>query len=411
MKTRGWFAFWRQAVMCRRLVYAALPLLCLMAAVFFAPSAPPAPPGASASSAPAATVGSISVVARLDSFPRAAPSWGDALNPDGQVPATGFAAYYLDRSKSGRVIAREEVPHINIHYGYDDFHGIPSDQFDAYWIGRLHVPQRAVYSLFVWHVSQMTGRIRLVIDGRLVGDGLSRDLPDNLLLEAGDHVVAVEYANFWHTTNFRLNLRPSVPVMTSPDSLAPSLRALQLPADTVVFLVTATWHGNRFDNTFPLYIDDSRPYVLLVQGSGLNWEIHGTPLAIVSDSADNDFRAPGSPPVFFWETYIDMPDALFSAGNCRCQGAEIDCADEFDKMTALIERVQQWTGYPLAGVGVGDDHRAPRLRTDAASLQQKQEAFARFKAEEGGKCAAKYREETGQGMQRRFDAIMPQAAP
>lgn len=95
--------------------------------------------------------------------------------------------------------SREEVPHINIHYSYDDFHGIPSDRFDAYWIGRLHVPQRAVYSLFVWHVSQMTGRIRLVIDGRLVGDGLSRDLPDNLLLEAGDHVVAVEYANFWHT--------------------------------------------------------------------------------------------------------------------------------------------------------------------------------------------------------------------
>ena len=106
MKTRGWFAFWRQATTCRRLVYAAALLLCLMAAALFASSAPPAPPGASASSAPAATVGSISVVARLDSFPRAAPSWGDALNPDGQVPATGFAAYYLDRSKPGRVIAR-----------------------------------------------------------------------------------------------------------------------------------------------------------------------------------------------------------------------------------------------------------------------------------------------------------------
>lgn len=45
MKTRGCFAFWRQAATCRRLVYAAALLLCLMAAALFALSAPPAPPG------------------------------------------------------------------------------------------------------------------------------------------------------------------------------------------------------------------------------------------------------------------------------------------------------------------------------------------------------------------------------
>ena len=404
---QGGSGFWRHATAFRRLAYVvSLLVLLLMAAALFMPRP------ATLSSLPKATVSSITVVAMLDSFPLAANAWRDELDLDGEVPASGYAAYYLERyrlddNKRRRIIAREQVPRVDIHYTYDGFHDIPSEQFDGYWVRRLQVPQRAVYSLFMSGVSSSTGHVCLIIDGRQIVAGVSEDLPDNLLLEAGEHIVEVEYSNLWHTTDFSFNIRPSVPVMPSPDVLAPSLQALQLPADTVVFLVFASHNDANY--TVPLYIDETRPYILLLQGGGLSWEIHGTPLAIVSNSIHSDFYASGSPPVFFWQKYLEMPIEPFYASNCRCQGSDLDCPDNFDKITAIVTQVQQWTGYPLAGAGFTADNRVPHIHTDKASLQQQREAFARFQAEESRKCAAIYQEQR-KGMQRRFDDVMPRAA-
>ena len=87
---QGGFAFWRHSAMFRRLGCAVLLLaLLLTAAALFMPSP------ATLSSLPKATVSSITVVAKLDSFPLATNAWRDELDLDGEFPASGYAAHYL----------------------------------------------------------------------------------------------------------------------------------------------------------------------------------------------------------------------------------------------------------------------------------------------------------------------------
>lgn len=89
---QGGSGFWRHATAFRRLAYVvSLLVLLLMAAALFMPRP------ATLSSLPKATVSSITVVAKLDSFPLAANAWRDELDLDGEVPASGYAAYYLER--------------------------------------------------------------------------------------------------------------------------------------------------------------------------------------------------------------------------------------------------------------------------------------------------------------------------
>ena len=175
----------------------------------------------------------------LDYFPRAESTWGDILNPRGIIPANGYAVWYLDTGHSrqpgigddGRprnpqpqgpelipaftpqpqhVVAREKIGSISVDYGWNELHGIPSRQFAAYWVGRIRIPQRSLYSIkndMGW------ARVRVILDGYILIDG-EKGKYISLELDSGDHLLEVEYVNAWHTTKFRLDIVPA-PILSN----------------------------------------------------------------------------------------------------------------------------------------------------------------------------------------------------
>jgi len=142
--------------------------------------------------------GSKESVKTAGGYPKANSTWGEKLNPTGRVPDRGFSAYYIDTNNPGKVIAHEAVDSITINYIYDDFHGIDSKNFGAYWVGYVNTPEQETRRIAI---SQGWSKARIMIDGAVVYTG---DSDEELLLsfEPGKHLVEVEYVNNWHTTEF-----------------------------------------------------------------------------------------------------------------------------------------------------------------------------------------------------------------
>jgi len=76
--------------------------------------------------------------AALSSYPLADHSWGDTFNPQKSTPSQGYFAWYINTNQPKQVIGREMVNSIAINYPFDQFLKIPSEDFGAYWAGRLH---------------------------------------------------------------------------------------------------------------------------------------------------------------------------------------------------------------------------------------------------------------------------------
>lgn len=199
---QGGSGFWRHATAFRRLGCAVLLLaLLLTAAALFMPHP------ATLSSLPKATVSSITVVAKLDSFPLAANAWRDELDLDGEVPASGYAAHYLERyrlddNKRRRIIARENVPIVNSR-GVPEAHNIIPEAFGAYWVGRLHITQTRHYS----PPQNSDGvNMRILLNGHVIhqtrrSDGsLKKPLP--VYLQPGDYLLEIELGGLPPRTDF-----------------------------------------------------------------------------------------------------------------------------------------------------------------------------------------------------------------
>ena len=179
----------------------------------------------------------------LDSFPSAAQTWSDVLA--GHAPDRGFAAFYLDDGDLGyissspkehpyfagsalshgserqtasiaalaslwqkephRLIAQENVAEMGVHYAWDEFHGIPAEDFAACWLGKLRV-EKSGRSRF--HMQQSRSAARVLLDRHVIYEGSAPETP-NIWLEAGEYALEVEYVNNWHTADFSIALKPS----------------------------------------------------------------------------------------------------------------------------------------------------------------------------------------------------------
>ena len=179
----------------------------------------------------------------LRNAPPAPLRWGEILNPGNEIPESGFDVWYLttgnpddvshpvrerginlQKSAAGpvrfsmegltnrwayepeRLIAKEHVNHIRVHYAYDEFKRIPSPDFAAYWVGWLNIPERGEYEFVPEHSSSS---VRIFLDGHRIYEG--HDQRDSLSqhsvqLEPSRYLLEVEMANSWHTTDFGLTV-------------------------------------------------------------------------------------------------------------------------------------------------------------------------------------------------------------
>ena len=239
----------------------------------------PALPGAASHSAALPAAGS-----RLAAYPLATRSWGDIYNPGGTIPAHGFAAWFIDTRQPKQPVATAEEARIALNFAYSDSHGIPSESFAAYWAGKIPVVQKGHYRLKAdigW------AQMRVLLDRHIIAESREpnrTELPPALELDAGEHLLEVEYSNHWHTAQFQLALAPDVPAYGS-ENLAAAIAALHLPPATVTHVV-ALYQSAEADKRVRVQAPTGdTPYILVLNSyDPVNWELQGrAPVLVVHD--------------------------------------------------------------------------------------------------------------------------------
>jgi hypothetical protein len=286
-------------------------------------------------------------IKELDDFAKASSTWGEKFNASKQVPEKGFYAYYINTNKPSHVISKETVNDVSINYPWDDFHNIKSEDFGAYWVGRINLPKSEVKTIAV---NQSWSKARLIIDGFIVYEGGSNK--EMLLkLEKGSHFVEVEYVNNWHTTEFSLTFLNKV------EKLSLSEIKEQL-ADNVLgeyeIYYAGLYESSNKDLSAVLNIEKTPKQIVLFLSSysPVKWHISNPFMtdirAIVYGSSSPGTTITGD---------LDSSTILFpsqkrigsysSKKKCRCTAGVFHC--EGNSLLSTKEAVEQLSEYPMTG--------------------------------------------------------------
>lgn len=334
-----------------------------------------APPGATNHSAALSTAGS-----RLAAYPLATRSWGDIYNPGGSIPAHGFAAWFIDTRQPQQPVATAEEARIALDFAYSDSHGIPSESFAAYWAGKIPVVQKGHYRL---KADISWAQMRVLLDRHIIAESREpnrTELPPALELDAGEHLLEVEYNNHWHTAQFQLALEPDVPAYGSED-LAAAIAALHLPPTTVTHVV-ALYQSAEADKRVRVQAPaGDTPYILVLNSyEPVNWELQGrAPVLVVHDDRGS-LRGMGGAPQLVWRSRFshDASEDLPGPPECTCYIRKRNLKCKGDITPGLVGKVKQLTGYPLAGFSGAYDNEGDALipvpLTPVAALAEKEDA-------------------------------------
>lgn len=331
-------------------------------------AATPQPPAATESDYPTLPLESALAHAPaqpLAAFPLTDHTWGARFNPDGDLPDTGYAAWYFDSDDPAAAAVPENSATIAFNDEYGQRHPIPASSLGAYWAGKLHVPEKGRY-VFLPDVHQ--GRVRVLLDRHiLLADSAPGDLAEPVVveLEVGDYRLETEYLNFnWRAARFQLDilanpatfdsarltaliaaLKPAEP----PENLAARLQnriapLLEHSENYAVALHGALGDKNRVTLHAP---PGDAPYILWLAGEhAVNWHIEGRLPQLVIHNARSHVAA--DIPALIWTGAFSQRS---DEAGCRCgvpQGWRCDI-DAAQNLTALAAEIQRISGQPLRG--------------------------------------------------------------
>ncbi|RKW15352.1 MAG: hypothetical protein D8H94_07100, partial [Cardiobacterium sp.] len=103
-------------------------------------AATPQPPAATESDYPTLPLESALTHAPaqpLATFPLTERTWGDRFNPGGNLPDTGYTAWYFDSDDPATAAVPENSDTIAFNDEYGQRHPIPAVSLGAYWAGKL----------------------------------------------------------------------------------------------------------------------------------------------------------------------------------------------------------------------------------------------------------------------------------
>ncbi len=282
-------------------------------------------------------------------YPQVASTWGDRLNPNNKAPMGRFSAHYLRSGEPPQLIATDTVDEVSINYAWADFHGIKSQDFEGYWVGRFRYEKETPVYLTV---DQSWSQTRVIVDRRLIYEGGSNARVP-FVFSPGTHTVEVEYANNWHTTSLSVNFVDAEEPLTRSE-LSARLHALA-PENSVVRFA-AVYESGAQDNVVVLNLAPSRAPVILVLNS------YSSVLWVVKNPNRVDLRAvvygghaPGSRiqtdkvddrvPRLLVEGELGSYDA---SPRCTCVGGLFHC--EGGSLLETVQSLSDMLGYSVAGV-------------------------------------------------------------
>ena len=287
--------------------------------------------------------------AALSSYPLADHSWGDTFNPQKSTPSQGYFAWYINTNQPKQVIGRETVNSIAINYPFDQFLKIPSEDFGAYWAGRLHVPQRGVYRI---SADISWAKMRVMLNRHIIAESENSSENQIVLLEPGDYLLEVEYINNWHTTGFQLTVAPVIEEMDSSD-LPAAVAARQLPARTVAYAVSVNESSNRNNSLILQTPTGNTPYILILSSSNaVQWDIQGRAPELViynNASSGSTVHMAGQVPQIAWKNRIPYDITNQEVSSCHCTVHDFHCNNSRISLKELAADIRQLTGFPLQG--------------------------------------------------------------
>lgn len=200
---------------------------------------------------------------------KAKSTWGKTLNPKNKIPKNKFQAFYINTNKPKEVIASETVAKARINYNGNDFHGIKSEDFGAYWVGIFDFKTTQKMQI---QVSQSWSKTRIIVDGMVIyEDGHNLKGLEHTFIK-GKHKIEVEYINNWHTTSFMLSILKKQKLY-SRNELKQALK--KLSSKNSKLYVVGTYESSKKDQSIRLNIAKSKSPIVLVLSNNdvVDWVI------------------------------------------------------------------------------------------------------------------------------------------
>ena len=277
----------------------------------------------------------------------------------------------MNTRRWGQVVHEELVDAISINYIHDEFHGIKSEDFRAYWVGSIHLPEDETKRIAI---HQGRAKTRLIIDGAVVheGDSTKEIL---LTLNKGEHRVEIEYTNNWHTTNLSVAFVEDV----ANSSLRDIKRRL---ADNISgeyeIYYAGLYQSSSKDHSVILNIEKTtKPVVLVLSShSPIKWRIsnpfmadiraivyghYGSGATVVGDVSKATMVLPSEK---LLGSHTLAPKCSCSSGRFHCTGTSI---------LATKTAVEELSEYSMSGFSVrysAASLRVPEVIVNETFLQE-----------------------------------------
>lgn len=294
-------------------------------------------------------------------------SWGKTLNPAGIIPNEGFKAIYFSRGDATSAVFSENTENIAIKYSWNDFHGIASQSFGAYWVGQLSFdsPVRKQIS-----ISQSWAKSRIFIDGEVVFDSKKGGSKFIHEFTEGDHIVEVEYANNWHTVEFKVTIQDVVSAMDTEELADHFARTLVPNSELHYFGIYES--ANR-DTSIEIENPSSGNSTVLWLSSheAVDWKLSSddniTAVVVTSNSPGSRVAGVSANRVIYTTGW----QGIFSEVNqCSCSRGYYHCEGN-DDLIGVTERLLDTTGLNLSSYAIKYSAAALATRPYTESVQQR----------------------------------------
>lgn len=197
-------------------------------------------------------------------------SWFDQFSQGTAVPTNSFNAYYIDTKKPNEIIKKDKIEEVAVNYAWDEFMGIESEDFGAYFVGDFVFDVDTLKELSVYNSWAFT---RVWIDGKVVYDnGNNIFFTEPYFFKKGKHRIEVEYINDWHTTEMQFAIRDLEKTLTNEE--VNEFVKTRVDKKTKVYVISE-YDSNNIDlsNKIEFKNRDEDVFLILYSYSPIIWKI------------------------------------------------------------------------------------------------------------------------------------------